>query len=752
MKSIIELRHCPERASENSRWWSEAEPPDSRIKNDCALEGRRMTVIGGPAPLPGRENILQRPGGSASVNHRLFSHALSALKKSREFSSHWSFHLLALLCAFTCCSIAAAAQSSFVEAEARTVRGEVLRGSPAQPAPAQLKRGDRLSPGDTIETRRNGYLVIGLSDGSQVTVLAGTRLRLLDFRQARSMRELLDLSVGRVKVKIQHLFNTPNPYRVTSPAASIAVRGTEFLVDVQTSGETTVSVIEGRVDVSSFAQPNEIRSLTAGQQVIVRVDGRIGLAVPGPGLNDRSLIGANIGNPVTQLGAAYQRSVDAVAQNSLEIRPTVFAAFADAHLDSLDNPAYASEFKQAQGRVLFLPSIGKSDRLTINQGTGISQFPYDGEPHRYDSTLPLQASFFSPLPRSRFNIGGSVSSVRTNLQSATLYQSPEQALAAALNVADAGAASLTALNSALVLSRSFGARERTSLGLQVEHLSGDGAFINVQRAPEARLFGGTAIESDTALARTRFTAGLAHEFGADRKLGFFYRYGIASVDQQSRLRTASNDQKPFDQVDVDTRSHEIGARWRSPITKALFYGLEASYLRETSESRRKTLSQAVGIEQDDAWRAAFGGGLGWEVRRNTFLSLDLSGAKFAVSKPVASGPVPIFRFRNEAGYSLSAHAAMQSDLWRKSFVSASWLVIARRSQFAIDSGGFTSIPSILGPLQSTYREQFTRSFSTGGIGWKFKPNLITQYLFSMDHRRDAPSHSILVRFVFDVKE
>jgi hypothetical protein len=34
-----------------------------------------------------------------------------------------------------------------------------------------------------------------------------------------------------------------------------------------------------------------------------------------------------------------------------------YNAFPQAHLDSLENPAYATGFKSAEGRVVFLPSL-----------------------------------------------------------------------------------------------------------------------------------------------------------------------------------------------------------------------------------------------------------------------------------------------------------------------------------------------------------------------------------------------------------
>ncbi len=292
--------------------------------------------------------------------------------------------------------------------------------------PFAIRRGEQLEADDVITTGAGASVVIALSDGSQVVVFANSSVTLKNFRTPHSMRELLDITLGRVRVKIRHLGKQPNPYRVNSPAASIAVRGTGFLVDVQPGGETRVAVSEGLVEVASLADPSEKRLVAAGQQVIVAMRGRIGMALPGPGseINGRARLASN---PVQDLAAAYQRSVEAVAQNSIETQPALFAAFADAHLDSLENPAYAADFRQAQGRLLLLPSIRRTDRLVVTSGgVPVQGFPINGHPHRFDYTFTPQFTFFAPVPNSRFTLGGGITAVRTSLHALTLYEAPEE--------------------------------------------------------------------------------------------------------------------------------------------------------------------------------------------------------------------------------------------------------------------------------------------------------------------------------------
>ncbi len=79
-----------------------------------------------------------------------------------------------------------------------------------------------------------------------------------------------------------------------------------------------------------------------------------------------------------------------------------FNAFPEAHLDSLENPAYATEFHSAEGRVFILPTFRGASTLQEYQsafGTGGS-LPSD-------YSVSPQVSFFAPA--GGFTFGGSAS-------------------------------------------------------------------------------------------------------------------------------------------------------------------------------------------------------------------------------------------------------------------------------------------------------------------------------------------------------
>ena len=660
--------------------------------------------------------------------------------------------------------VRAQAPISVFEARVMRITGEAQWFSQVRPAATDVKRNDRLSPGDTIQTGRTGLVVIALTDGSQVVILPASRVTFKDFRTAHSIRELLEITLGRIRVRIRHIGNQPNPYLLNSPTASIAVRGTEFLVEVQQSGETLVKVIEGLVEVISATDPDRKRLVAPGRSVIVKPGGEISMTFPGPGsgLNGTPKLTGDV-------SSAYQDSVNAFVQTSTSPAPALFTAFLDNHLDSRENPAYAGEFTQPEGRVSMVPSISKSARYAEIQSRDAST----GRSFRpFDYTLSSQLTFFAPIPNSRFVVGGGIATVRTNLQSTFSFTKPiltgiEEPIPGlpvytfdfqTSNKSDA--TNLNATEASLVLARRFGNQGRTSLGVEVERLTGSGAYHGEQSSvdqigpPEVRN------ESNVELGRTRVTFGLAHDFSGGRKLGIYYRHGIISVDQRNRLLDQENDIGVFDTPNFDydsivssTRSSEFGVRWRGVITKRFFYGVEGSYLSErirghytlepgSRDYYLQSVPDGVIKEEDQARRVRVGVGLGYALRLRTVLGFDISGGHYRITSRQSP---PVFTYDvsgqgSGSGYFISTHTGLQTALWRGSFASASFLTLHRQDNSSFDSG-----------LTSAYRND-PEAYLKMGVGWRFKPNFTAQYLFPLpgrDYLRS--SHSVAVRYTFGLK-
>src|SRR4029078_7551238 len=114
---------------------------------------------------------------------------------------------------------------------------EIRRSSDSQPQIQKIayKVNDELRTGDTIITGKSGRFVLGLSDGSQAMIAPQTTVVIKDLSQ--SPRTLFNVIRGKTRIHIEKLGGQPNPYRVNTPTAVIAVRGTIF--DVLVDGNET---------------------------------------------------------------------------------------------------------------------------------------------------------------------------------------------------------------------------------------------------------------------------------------------------------------------------------------------------------------------------------------------------------------------------------------------------------------------------------------------------------------------------------
>jgi hypothetical protein len=154
-------------------------------------------------------------------------------------------------------------------AKVLTATGQVsvLRDS----QPWALSVGDQIQAQQVILTGPDGYAKFETSDGSTFEVYPSSNV--IFRKNPGSLRDLLDLFIGRVKVHIQRLGGEPNPNRVMTPTAVISVRGTIF--DVSTNdddGSTTVSVEEGSVEVRHLLKPGSAKIVNEGETLHVYKD------------------------------------------------------------------------------------------------------------------------------------------------------------------------------------------------------------------------------------------------------------------------------------------------------------------------------------------------------------------------------------------------------------------------------------------------------------------------------------------------
>jgi hypothetical protein len=125
----------------------------------------------------------------------------------------------------------------------------------------------QVQVGDQIRTSAGASVVLTLPDQSYMRVNESTDLVIRDFWSGGT-RSVVNVLLGRVRFFIEKLGGRPNPYRVETPTALIAVRGTTF--DVAYDGQNTqVWCIDGQVAVETLGIPNREVVLNPGFQTLV---------------------------------------------------------------------------------------------------------------------------------------------------------------------------------------------------------------------------------------------------------------------------------------------------------------------------------------------------------------------------------------------------------------------------------------------------------------------------------------------------
>jgi len=707
---------------------------------------------------------------------------------------------LALFSAFT-----SHAQSTAVVARAAGVTGQAVLLSPGL-APLVLTPGYILNPDDRIDTRGGGRVVIDLSDGSMVVVSPESIVTLKDYRAAASLRELFGITLGMVRVKINHFAGKPNPYRMNSPTASIAVRGTEFSIEVDAEGATQVEVFEGAVEVVSLTNPERRVLIEAGRGVLVQggQDFHLIGAIPAPPGN-REAADRNgppdRGKPMQQAGVrgpdgpppppgagfppqpspqpqpqphAYPHANSAPppphAEHYRDDTPRAtastydrylagladigqvpflfrFNAFPEAHLDSLENPAYATEFRSAEGRVFILPTFRGARTLQEYQ----SAFGPGGSlPSDY--SISPQVSYFAPYGPFTFGGSASVSRVGNTSLTATpdyepgmLEHSPQS------SPRTSGSSSGTFYSGSLAAARHFGAN---SFGVELSSLKGTGSVSSL--TTEANGPGYIAEERSRSLSdisQTRFTAGYSRDLSRSVKLGLFYRYAFIHADDHDISHTINDLPSGLNATRTTGHSSEFGVRVRGLATPRLSYGFAAAWLGFSLLGGMNRIAAVDSHERDRSQRGSVAVGLGYALSRRTTLSFDLAGGSARTwgartedyAGALLQNSVADSRF-------VSAHAAVQSDITRRLFLTASFLNVwqahnLNESLFPDRFGYRTSVEDAFFPMNPT-AAQYAPRFSDFGAGWRFTRTLFAQYVYSTDYGASSAAHTLMLRYTF----
>ncbi len=681
----------------------------------------------------------------------------------------------------------AAAQTPSLEARVASVSGKAAFVPAAGEPVRSLSRGDLLQLGDRVDTTAGGTAIIAMTDGSMVTIQSGSIIVFQDYKSASSLRELFTIILGRVRVKINHFEGKPNPYRMNSPTASIAVRGTEFLITVKHRGDTQVVVYEGLVEVSFLENPAKRTLLPGGSGLWLIPGFDFQFFTPsGRDIDDKPQAQNNAGQQNNRSGGNNSQAQAQAApqtgpqtgpqsggnyQNAPQVQPMRQGAFADhdeasprsgagnynrylaslaglgqiplllrfnafpeAYLDSLENPAYATNFHSPEGRVYLLPSLSGVPESAENSSSFAGS---GGAPADFAGSAQL--AYFRPVKEWTF--GGSAS---------FLY------IDNATGVDSDGVTSPNATNSTsrygtgnLVAARRFG---NVSVGFEAESLRGTSSLFSSTQLPSDHNQAPVTLTStlNSTTRQDRFTAGVKYLAGRSEE-GVFVRYALIDVGNITLAPSYNGSPTAFNSTNTSGHSLELGSRWRTYLTPKLYFGLEAAWiglsLRDTAAARQAYINQV-----DRASRESFGLGLGYIFRKTSSLTADFASGRSSIS---ALNVLPD-RYSintatgNASGNFASLHFAIQREFTRRLYGVASYVNVWQSQKLAYNWTGQERFTPLSDGFFSTSTSSYLNAshYSDIGLGWRFSPRTYLQYVFSTDYGFSSNSHTLLLRYTF----
>jgi hypothetical protein len=118
----------------------------------------------------------------------------------------------------------------------------------------ELRIGDPIYAGDTVDVSADAKLKLRMDDGSVISLASGSRLSIHTFQvdtggQKRDAR--LTLTTGLMRAVVSPL-DEPSTFEVDCPAGKAEVRSTDWFMEAQ-PGSMRVGVLAGKVVMTSLA-------------------------------------------------------------------------------------------------------------------------------------------------------------------------------------------------------------------------------------------------------------------------------------------------------------------------------------------------------------------------------------------------------------------------------------------------------------------------------------------------------------------
>jgi hypothetical protein len=138
-------------------------------------------------------------------------------------------------------------------------------------ASRRLATADEVRYQELISTERSSAAVIQFVDGTELAIGEQARVRLDEFVFDPGAAGKLDLSLEFGALRFSTGSMAKPAYTISTPSATLAVRGTELDLAVDADGATYLVVRHGAVEIRG--SNGESRQVTAGQAVTVSTTG-----------------------------------------------------------------------------------------------------------------------------------------------------------------------------------------------------------------------------------------------------------------------------------------------------------------------------------------------------------------------------------------------------------------------------------------------------------------------------------------------
>ena len=162
-------------------------------------------------------------------------------------------------------------------------------GTAPQAQRAPLYRADDLFANELVETVENGALHVRFLDNTKLRLGSSSRVTLDSFvydPDTGAGEMVADLGEGVFRFITGKL--NKEGFQIRTPVAVIGVRGTDFVVVVAPDGATTVSVLEGLVEVTARGGGGDSADVRVGRAASISAVGRVSLGIALP-LTDTGL-------------------------------------------------------------------------------------------------------------------------------------------------------------------------------------------------------------------------------------------------------------------------------------------------------------------------------------------------------------------------------------------------------------------------------------------------------------------------------